>query len=209
MKKIVVVGTGGLAREFTKFFGSHLEILGYLSLDAKEHDKYKLPGRFFSDEKNIEKIGTNLAVIAIQSSLVKRKIHEKMSQYGYAFPNFIHPSSVVTSSVKKEQGLIISPFCCIGANIKFGLHNYVNFSSGIGHDSQIGNFVHINSGVQIGGQSKLGDEVLVGSGATILQGLSIGNKSTIGLGSVVLSKVKNGVTVIGNPAKTLRIFDKS
>ena len=37
----------------------------------------------------------------------------------------------------------------------------------------------------------------------------ISKYAKIGLGSVVLSKVKNGVTVIGNPAKTLRIFDKS
>ena len=128
MKKIVIVGTGGQAREFTKFFGSNLKIAGYLSLEIKEHNDYKLPGRFFSDEKNIEEIGTNLAVITIGTPTVKRKIYERMSQYGYAFPNFIHPSSVVTSRVENDQGIIICPLCCIGPNVKFGLHNYINFS---------------------------------------------------------------------------------
>lgn len=207
MKKIVIIGTGGLAREFTKFFSYHLEIAGYLSLDSKEHKEFKLPGKYFSDEKNIEKIGTKLAVIAIESPKIKRKLHERMKQYGYVFPNFIHPSSIVTSNFEKDQGLIISPFCCVGPNVKFGLQNYINFSCGIGHDTEIGNFVQMNTSVQVGGSSKFGDDILIGSGSTIRQGLRIGNRSIIGLGSVVMNEIKEDTTVLGNPAKTLRFYE--
>ena len=199
MKKIVIVGTGGLAREFTQFFNSHLEIAGYLSLDSKEHKKFKLPGKYFFDEKNIEKIGTKSAVIAIESPKIKRKLYERMKQYGYVFPNFIHPSSIVDSNLEKDKGLIVSPFCCVGPNLKF--------SCGIGHDTKIGNFVQINTGVQIGGSSKFGNDILIGSGSTIRQGLRIGNRSIVGLGSVVMNEIKEDTTVLGNPAKKLKFYD--
>ena len=207
MKKIVIVGTGGLAREFTKFFSSHVEIVGYLSLDSKAHEEFKLPGKYFSDEKNLEKIGTKSAVIAIESPKIKRNLYKRMKEYGYVFPNFIHPSSIVESNFEKDKGLIVLPFCCVGPNVKFGIQNYINFSCGIGHDTEIGDFVQINTGVQIGGSSKFGNDILIGSGSIIRQGLKIGDRSTIGLGSVVMHEIKEDTTVLGNPAKKLKFHE--
>jgi len=48
---------------------------------------------------------------------------------------------------------------------------------------------------------------LVGSGSTVLQGVRVGAKATIGSGSVVFSKVDEGITVMGNPAKRVRTFE--
>lgn len=207
MKKIVLAGTGRLAREFTQFFGSQVDIIGYLSINAKEHTDFRLPGKLFNDEKNTDAIGTNLAVIAIGSPSDKRRVYLRMREHGYQFPSLVHPSSVVASNVELRDGVIISPMCCVGSNVKFGSLSYVNFSCGIGHDTEIGEFVQVNPGAQIGGFSKIGTQVLVGSGAIIREGLSIGDEAIIGSGSVVFNKVKGGTTVLGNPAKRLRLFD--
>nr|WP_252724428.1 hypothetical protein [Vibrio hepatarius] len=63
---------------------------------------------------------------------------------------------------------------------------------GVGHDTQFESYLQVNPGVQIGGVVSVGEGVIIGSG------------------SVVLSPVREGITVIGNPAKRLKIpsFDE-
>ncbi len=208
MKKVVVVGSGGLAREFTQWFSSQIEIVGYLSNNIEEHEKFNLPGRLFEDERNIENIGTNLAVIAVGSPILKEKIYIKLTETGYQFPVMIHQSSLVAKNVNFAEGVVICPFCCVGSNTSFGALSYINFSCGIGHDTQMGEFIQINPGAQIGGSCNVEKKTLIGSGAVIRQGIKIGEESTIGSGSVVLNKVRAGTTVIGNPARRFKLFDK-
>lgn len=47
----------------------------------------------------------------------------------------------------------------------------------------------------------------IGSGSTVLGGLVIGTKAIVGAGSVVTKDVPDNATVVGNPARLLRIDD--
>ena len=76
---------------------------------------------------------------------------------------------------------------------------------GIGHDASFGSFVQVNPGAQIGGVVSIGESVLIGSGSTVRQGLKVKQASTVGSGSVVLSSVRESTTVVGNPAKRLKL----
>ncbi|MCL0044122.1 acetyltransferase [Dehalococcoidia bacterium] len=208
MAKIVVVGTGGLAREFTQWFSNQVEIVGYISTNPEEHPRFGLPGRLFEDESNIRAIGTNLAVIAIGAPDIRARVYRQLTEAGYQFPVLIHESSVVASNVDFADGVVISPMSCIGPNVRLGTLCYVNFCCGVGHDVQAEAFLQMNPGAQIGGFCRIGKHVLIGSGAVVRQGISIGNGATIASGSVVLSKVEENVTVMGNPAKRLRLLDR-
>jgi UDP-2-acetamido-3-amino-2,3-dideoxy-glucuronate N-acetyltransferase len=48
----------------------------------------------------------------------------------------------------------------------------------------------------------------IGAGAVILPGITIGAHATIGAGSVVTKNVPAGVTVIGNPARQIKVSNK-
>ena len=76
---------------------------------------------------------------------------------------------------------------------------------GIGHDVVFEDYVQVNPGAQIGGKVLIGEGVLVGSGSTIREKLKVKRLSTVGSGSVVLSSIGEGITVIGNPAKRLKL----
>ena len=102
----------------------------------------------------------------------------------------------------------MAPNCVISPNVKIGIMAYINFHCGIGHDSLIGGFVQINPGSQLGGFTHVGNRTLIGSSATILQGVNIGNDVTVASGSVVFTKVFDNSTVMGNPAKRMRVFEK-
>lgn len=209
MEKILIVGTGGLAREFTSWFGDAFDIIGYTSKNHDEHSQFSLPGSLYlGDDVTPDLVGTNLVVIAIDNPLVKKRIYERYSRSGFSFPSIIHSSSEVSNLATIEDGAIVSPQCTISPNAVIGKLAYVNFCCGIGHDSLIGDFVQINPGSQLGGFSKIGDQVLIGSGATVLQGVSIGDNATVASGSVVFAKVSEGATVMGNPAKRMRALEK-
>ena len=209
MKKILVIGTGGLAREFTSWFAASLEIVGYFSTSPSEHSQFNLPGALHQVRVTPEIAGTDLAVIAIGAPAVKAAMYLKFEQLGFKFPTIVHPSSVVAATAQLQEGVVICPHCVVSASATLQKMVYVNFGCGIGHDSVIGNFVQINPGSQLGGASTIGEFTLIGSGSTILQGVVVGPNATIGSGSVVFAKVAPGATVMGNPAKRMRAFEAS
>lgn len=211
MKKIIVIGTGGLAREFTSFFSSYsepIEIVGFSSTNHSEHSSFNLPGVLFNGDVSPESVGTDEAVIAIGSPAVKKRISEKLKALGFKFPSFVHPSSVCSDEANLGEGVVVSPNCVISPNVILNPFSYINFSCGVGHDAIIGSYVQINPGAQLGGGSIIGDCCLIGSGSTVLQGVHIGANATIASGSVVFSRVSESATMMGNPAKRIRAFEK-
>ena len=208
MDKVLIIGTGGLAREFARFFSKQVEIVGFVSFSRDEFDQFELPGIFIDDEDGLtpEIAGTNKCLIAVGNPAAKEKINDKYKRKGFEFPNFVHKSSVVATEPTGDiNGVVISPNCTVGSNVAFSDHVYLNFMVGVGHDCVFGKYVQINPGVQIGGASTIGTKVLIGSGARIRQGLSVGDGATVGLGAVAMRNVRNEITVIGNPAKRLKM----
>lgn len=211
MKKIVVIGTGGLAREFSSYFSSgwnDLRIIGFSSENELEHSLFKLPGTLFSDHITPSSVGTSEVVIAIGSPSTKKKVSDRLKQLGFTFPAIIHPSSVVSDLAIIGEGVIVSPGCVVSPNVTIGEFTYLNFSCGVGHDVKVGAHVQINPGAQLGGGSEIGSGTLIGSGSIILNGVKVGSNATIGSGSVVFSNVIAGATMLGNPAKRMRAFEK-
>lgn len=203
MKKILVVGTGGLAREFTEFFKPQLEIVGYIGVNDKEYLKYCMEGNLYLDSITPNEAKVDNCVIAVGNPKLKRELMMKLSCSGFKFPPIVH-DSVLIKPDNLAEGVVISPNCIVGTNVNFGQFVYLNFMVGVGHDTIIGDYVQINPGAQIGGASTIGNSVLIGSNSTIRQGISVGNNSTVGSGAVVLSKVRENITVFGNPARKLK-----
>ncbi|CZR96980.1 MULTISPECIES: serine O-acetyltransferase EpsC [unclassified Clostridioides] len=83
----------------------------------------------------------------------------------------------------------------------------------IGETAEVGNRVTIYQGATLGGTGKdtgkrhptVGDDVLIGAGTKILGPLNVGSNSKIGANSVVVKDVPNGATVVGIPAKIVKI----
>ena len=203
---IVVIGTGGLAREFYSFFSNEVNIIGFSSTNTTEFDNFALRGEFFGSNITPAVVGTNQAVLAIGSPNAKRAVSEKLKILGFEFPNLVHSSAISATNLSEStsEGVIISPNCVIGSNVNFAKHIYLNFMVGVGHNTTFESYIQVNPGVQIGGAVLVEEGVLIGSGSTIRQGLKLKKASTVGSGSVVLSPVREGITVLGNPAKRLK-----
>lgn len=202
---VIVVGTGGLAREFHAWFGDQVDILGFSADRDDDPVAALLPGKRYDNSVTPDQAGTNQCVVAVSTPHMKRRLHQLLSEAGWEFPTLIHPTAAVAASAQLAPGVIVSPRSVIGSNASIGALSYVNFQVGIGHDAQVGNYVQLNPGSQIGGAALIEDEVLIGSNSAVLQSVRIGRGATVALGAVCFRHVRPETTVIGNPARTLQL----
>ena len=73
--------------------------------------------------------------------------------------------------------------------------------STVAHDSVLGEYCTISAHCDITGMCKLGDRVFMGSGARTVPSAKVGSDVFICAGSTVMSRIKDGMKVIGIPAK--------
>ena len=123
-----------------------------------------------------------------------------------------------------ESCAIRSPvYIDYGANIYVGDRVFLNYGCvlldvctiHIGSGTQIGPAVQIVTadhprdpedraeGLEMGKPISIGENVWIGSQAVILPGITIGDDAIVGAGSIVTRDVAPGMTVVGNPARTV------
>ena len=113
----------------------------------------------------------------------------------------------------------------IHPNAKIGKNLFIDHGMGvvIGETSEIGDNVTIYHAVTLGGISpsidserqrhekrhpSIGNNVVIGSGAQILGPVKIGDNARVAANAVVVNDVKENATVIGIPAKEIKIGNK-
>jgi len=144
-----------------------------------------------------------VGVGTVGDTSVRTKISKKIEAIGFTPLTIIHPSAIIalTAGLGKGDcfmaGTIINPYAKIGNNV------IVNTGALVEHDCVIGDHVCISPGAILGGKVTVGEQSFIGMGALIKQGVTIGRNVIIGMGAVVLDDIPEGVTAVGNPARTL------
>ena len=126
---------------------------------------------------------------------------------------------IISQATRFFTGIEIHP----GAKIKKNL--FIDHGMGvvIGETSEIGNNVTIYHAVTLGGISPsinssdqrnekrhptIGNDVVVGSGAQIIGPIVVGNCARIAANAVVVNDVAENTTMVGVPAKAIRVGNK-
>lgn len=118
-------------------------------------------------------------------------------------------AEIIAQRSKQKTGIEIHPAAKIGKGL------FIDHGMGvvIGETTEIGDNCTIYQNVTLGGTTTekgkrhptLGDNVMVGAGAKVLGSFKVGDNAKIGAGAVVLSEVPDGATVVGVPAKIVKI----
>ncbi len=116
---------------------------------------------------------------------------------------------LISQHAARVTGIEIHPGATIGRRLVIDHgHGVV-----IGETAEIGDDVLIYQGVTLGGTGKdtgkrhptIGNNVMISSGAKVLGPFKVGDNSRIAAGAVVLEEVPENSTVVGVPARVVKI----
>ena len=213
MKKIIIFGSGGHAKVILDclLVSDEFEILGYTDYKKYNSDlskKIKFLGKISQLRKILK--GENLkytkGIVAFGSNKNRKKIVSDVKKICKKFnwANVIHPSAVISNSVKMGVGNVVLSGTIICADTVLKNHVCINTGSSIDHDNLLNNFSSTGPRVTTGGNVKIGELSSIGIGATVKQNILIGKQTVIGAQSYVNKNCKSNFIYFGVPAKKIK-----
>lgn len=195
------MGAGGHAKVVADaLLSSGAKVLGMLSndpLNASLNDGLELlGGDNCLSQYPSDKVMLANGIGALPNKKKRWEIAEKMRNLGYEFIDVIHPSAIVSKSVKLSHGVQIMAGSIIQADTKIGQDSIINSGSCIDHDCSINSNCHIAPGVVISGGVVIGDGCHLGTGTIVIQNITIGSGCVIAAGSVIYKDIPSNQTLI-------------
>ena len=208
-KDIVIIGSGGLAREVRWLIEecnkvqNRWNLLGWISKESPGTVITGLPVLGDDDWLLNHDTPIDVAVSIGNGPLRKKIVSYLRNNTELSFPVIISPSAELSDSVTLGEGSIITSKCILTVDITIGEFFFCNLASTVGHDCIIESFVTLNPGVNVSGNVILKECVSIGTGATINQGLTVAENSIVGAGAAVVNNIPANCTAVGIPAKPL------
>jgi len=205
-KPVAIVGYSGHSHtgiDILTACGYKVEV--YCDNEEKSHNPFNLKYLGSENDPAVQKVLQQYDYfIGIgNNNLLRRKIYETLFPVLGQPVNAIHPSAVISPSVKMKFGHFIAPNVSINALTELGMTAVCNTGSVIEHGCIIGDFTFIAPGAVLCGNITIGENTFVGANSVIKQGMVVGKNVIIGAGSVILQDVPDNVTIVGNPARIL------
>lgn len=204
--KLVIIGAGGFAREMHDLANvcngnnPDFEVKGFLSDGPSNIQEMGYP-TVLGKVKDYEVQKEDVFFCAIGNLSDRIKTVNIILEKGGIFVNLIHPTAVISPSVRLGTGVGIKAFCVLASDVSIDDYTFMQSSVIMGHDVKVGSFCQINSFSFFAGFCNIGNKVSINAGAKLIQNTVVEDGATVGIGSVVLRKVKKDTTVFGNPAK--------
>lgn len=142
-------------------------------------------------------------VVAIGDNALRLALSQEFLQCGVALATVVHPTAVVSQSVRLAPGSVVFARAVINPRSTVGMACIINTGAIVEHDAQIARGSHLCPGAALAGNVTVDELVTIGIGSCVVQGRRIGDRATIGAGSVVIRDVEAGAKVAGNPAKKI------
>jgi len=118
----------------------------------------------------------------------------------WRFPHFarvvIHDAVEIDSNVCIDQGAL--------GDTVIGKLTKISDQCHIGHNSRIGEDCLVIAHTVVSGSVRVGNNVWLAPGSQLLNNIAIGDGARVSLGSCVFNDVPPGITVIGNPARSMQ-----
>lgn len=202
-KPVAIVGYSGHAFVIIDIFlNAGRLVTAYCDSEEKQLNPYHL--NYLGKESEVISQLKNYDYFAcVGHNGIREKIHNNLSQFLGSPINAIHPSAVISASVKMGDGVMIAANSTLNPLVEIGRGVICNTSTSIDHECIIGDFTHIAPGAVLCGNVKVGRSSFIGANSVIRQGVTIGNNVIIGAGTVVVKDIADNSTVIGNPARKL------
>ena len=211
-ERIVIYGTAGFAREVHELVedlagdGRDIACDGFL-VDAAFRNADIVHGLpVLGDLDWLAEAPDASVVIAIGATAPRRRIALRIeTAFGARWTLLRHPRAWTGRRVTAGPGTVICAGAIATSDIVAGRHVQLHVGCTIGHDTVLGDFVTVAPGANISGRVTIGEGTFVGAGAVVLPDRRVGPWSVVGAGAVVTRDVPANATVVGSPARILKM----
>lgn len=195
MKKIAIIGAGGLGREVLGILKSinnitpTWNIIGFYDDGSKESEVNSLP--ILGDLNSLNELKEDLAVvIAVGNPLIKKSILSSILKPTLEFPNIFHPSVIIYDpiNVNLGKGIVIGANTVLTTNIEIDDFVYINTAVVLAHDVVIKEYAMLMPTVVISAGATIGALVYLGNGVKIDKPLYIPDKTIVPMGTIISNK---------------------
>lgn len=209
MKPLVIIGSGGQAREVAWLIEENnkkspeWELLGFVSKEENNICKrYEILGDdSWFDEQN----DPVWVVCAVGNPILRERIVRRISNYEHVhFATVISRNAICSDTSIIGEGTVVCAGCILTTDVKLGRFVICNPGAIISHDSVMEDYVTINAGVRISGNVTVRNSVYMGVNSCTIQGVTIGERAIIGAGATVIDNIPDNCTAVGVPARVIR-----
>lgn len=136
-------------------------------------------------------------VITIGNNEKRFSLQQQFEQAGFTMATLIHPSAIISSSVKIAPGSVVFPRAVINADAIINKAAIINTGAIVEHDCYLDEAVHISPHATLAGGVKVGAYSWIGIGSNVIQQVEIGTHVICGAGSTIINNVSDHQTVVG------------
>jgi sugar O-acyltransferase (sialic acid O-acetyltransferase NeuD family) len=208
MKHLINIGAEGMGRTMYDMaresigYGTLYDIRGFIDDNIAALDNFANYPPLIAPIQGYQPDENEVFICSIGGSARKKCMEEIISKGGQ-FLTMIHSTARIGTNVQIGEGSIVGAYTTIGADAKVGKYNLIQSYTVIGHDSIIGNWNRIDTHVTLVGGTIVQDGADIHTSAMISHNVTIENNARVAACSFVIRRVKEGTTVMGNPAKKL------
>lgn len=212
---VVVVGAGGHGRVVLDILlqAGRYRPVAFIDSNTRLHNRRVDGLPVLGDVGALPKVRDECevtgAIVAIGDNGVRRAFAEEIEGLGIELINAIHPSANIARNVTLGRNIVVAAGALVCAHCQIGDSVILNTGSIVDHETMIGTAAHVCPGARIAGRVTVEAGAFIGIGATVIQSLRIGCEAIIGAGAVVTRNVPPMTTVVGVPAKIIKVPDEA
>jgi UDP-perosamine 4-acetyltransferase len=145
------------------------------------------------------------AIVAIGDNRTRVSYAQIIRQQGFELVSAVHPKACVASTARQGASVVIAAGAVVGADAQLEDCVIVNSLAVVEHECRIGAGAHICPAAALAGRVSIGEEAFIGLGSRVIQCLNVGQHAIVGAGAVVIADVPDHATVVGVPARVIKI----
>lgn len=202
MEKILIIGSGALARDFVDIFGRDAFVGSYVDPQFSATPVGGLP--VFT---NWQEARTRASHYIIGVSAIEHRERARLNALNAgllpASPMISH-AAIISPDASLFPGCVVTHFAVVGPSARLCEDVLVMHSAIVAHDS----IVDVNSvlcvGVCLGGYVQIGAGCFIGANSVLAPKVKIGRSSFVAAGAACLRDAGPGSLLIGNPARRIK-----
>lgn len=146
-------------------------------------------------------------IVAVGDNRIRATLFAEYRERGFVPASVIHPSAVISDSVRIGAGSFIAAGVTVSVDAVIGENAILNTGCTVDHDCVVGDHALVGPTASMCGESRIGVGVTLGAGASVIPVKHVGDWTIVGAGAAVVRDMPGHIVCGGVPARQVRTIE--